>query len=743
MTSYSGDPSLSADLKERIQKTFAQSLDLASAGSREEARLGCDFILRMDPKFSLAQALIERLESEGAVEVTDLREGRIEAPAPPREGFELDDASEISDFDELEFEVPAATVATPIEPQPATAVAQPMADSGLAAAMEELVGQRDSRRVIELAEKHKEEVAASPRLRKLVETAYSLLESEPYVRDFLDKARLAIQEGNAADAHQLIEKARSLDPEHPGIAQIEQAQGFYDDPARRMGARREGVEIESEPTMPSGVASGANETLFEPSSMVPPMPPTEPSPPQPAAPPAEGGGGASGDSRIQELLDQGQTAYDNDDYQSAIDAWSRIFLIDIDHEEAARRIEEARGRKAENERRVEEVYQEALTAFDSGDRERAKTLFQQVLELAPNHLASREYLGQLERVEAPAAAAPPPPPAGPAESADPPAPSRSIDDILNQDLPDLSLEEEIFEPPTAAAQAPAAGPAPRPSSPRPRVTKSGRSISTFLYIGGAVLVLVAALGYLAWDQREKWFPNSTTDAEEAAAAEPSAVERAQALYDSGKKRAAARLLEMLPEDDPDSLEAQELLASWEAGPEGDEEAPEQVEEGEEGISLTRLVRYQELLDRARQAFLDREYLLAERYFSRAALIRELPPEDARSFQLAQQQLEPLSQQIELFEDDDWQYLLPTLWSMLESEPDNRDVIRLIVDSYYNLGVRDLQRGKADLASQKFREAQRLRPEDAEVQRHLAFSETYTQRPKDLLYRIYIKYLPFR
>jgi hypothetical protein len=37
----------------------------------------------------------------------------------------------------------------------------------------------------------------------------------------------------------------------------------------------------------------------------------------------------------------------------------------------------------------------------------------------------------------------------------------------------------------------------------------------------------------------------------------------------------------------------------------------------------------------------------------------------------------------------------------------------------------------------------LTPDDRVAARHLRFAETYLQREKDLLYRIYVKYLPGR
>ena len=67
----------------------------------------------------------------------------------------------------------------------------------------------------------------------------------------------------------------------------------------------------------------------------------------------------------------------------------------------------------------------------------------------------------------------------------------------------------------------------------------------------------------------------------------------------------------------------------------------------------------------------------------------------------------------------------------------------MVDSYFNLGVRELQRKDAASAISNFKEAQELSADDPELSRLIEFAETYQDRPDDLLYRIFVKYLPFR
>src|SRR5690606_16442722 len=76
----------------------------------------------------------------------------------------------------------------------------------------------------------------------------------------------------------------------------------------------------------------------------------------------DGGGG----HRIRELLDEGQVFFEREEYQNAIDVWSRIFLIDIENQEASSRIEAARNRKAERERQAEELFHRASSEIERG-----------------------------------------------------------------------------------------------------------------------------------------------------------------------------------------------------------------------------------------------------------------------------------------------------------------------------------------------------------------------------------------
>jgi tetratricopeptide (TPR) repeat protein len=82
--SYPGSPSLSAEAREKVLQTFRHTLEMARAGRNEDALLGCDFILKMDARFTPARRLLASLRGIAAGTVVDLGEFDVFGPAPAR-----------------------------------------------------------------------------------------------------------------------------------------------------------------------------------------------------------------------------------------------------------------------------------------------------------------------------------------------------------------------------------------------------------------------------------------------------------------------------------------------------------------------------------------------------------------------------------------------------------------------------------------------------------------------------------
>jgi len=134
---------------------------------------------------------------------------------------------------------------------------------------------------------------------------------------------------------------------------------------------------------------------------------------------------------------------------------------------------------------------------------------------------------------------------------------------------------------------------------------------------------------------------------------------------------------------------------------------------------------------------------AEALYQEADEIEPLEGEAAATYQRLRQRLDPVRDQLEVFRQGEWEFALRELWPLHQNHPESQVITDLMVDCYYNLGVRDLQRGDTQSAAEMFGEAAKLRPADRQLERLTRFATTYQQRSQDLLYRIFVKYLPFR
>ena len=735
--SYAGNPSLSSDIQNRVLGTFEQTLGLAADGSRQEALLGCDFVLRMDPHFEPARQLQERLrDSSGPVSVDDLL-----APAAPAVSDPFAGGIDLPDLAGFGVETPAS--------------------GGLRSRFQSLLDGRRFQELMTLAQQQQAALGADPELMRIASEAQERLEAAPYVDKFLKVAREAALQGNREEVARALDKVRALDPSHPAIAELTGAPAAFA-PASELPevpeitaagafaqaagdpfpAGEAGFELSlDEPSLSSldtGFGTDLPELSFdEPllSLEEPGMAPSATDPELVSAADFQAGMLSGGDSetdrRINQLLGEGQTAYEAGDVQGAIDAWSRIFLIDIDHQEAARRIEQARKIKAESERQAEEVFHEGLGKLEAGDLEGARQVFLRVLEIQPSYFAAREYLQQLDAGEVPSAR--PAPRQQP--SAQPPLPTPSDLD-LETDAGDL--KEEILIPPDPSEVAAAERQKPKPKA--LPIREGARK--TFAVVGSAVLVLALAGGAFVYLNKDRLFPNSQTEEPPAQASGEDPIARALNLHKGGKTQIAVSQLRRLPPDDPAYPKAQELISQWAPGPApGAPEAPGAAlpRASAPAIPPERLA----LLTSARDAYQGGSYLEAIERYEVAQQKGRLDPADVELLASAKRQIEPIAAQISLIEQHEWEIALRDLWRLHEADPGNRDVTRLMVDSYYNLALRDLQRMDAKQALQNLREAQGLDPDDRDLQRQIAFAESYQSRTKDMLYRIYVKHLPLR
>ncbi len=837
--SYQGNPSLAQDVQERISNTFQQTLDLVTGERDQEALVGCEFILRMDPDFQPAKTLVARLKSEQRpVLLDDLK--TLPAGGPPAANAEIHDLTDLADLADLEDlddlgslddlgdleslgdlddaapAAPAPTAPAPVAPVPASPAAP--VTGGLGTVLSDLLANRNFQQILQIAETQKQAIASDPAVAALVEKAQGLAESGTYVQAFLKSARQARAEGRVEEAEAHLKKARSLDPEHPDIQDFVSSAPLRGDissvaigapppaapsspaappqPAAPpddglMALQEQSLSLEAAETDASA-ALLAEKIARDPrqTKPMPALPVADVAPSAPEAPgedladdlfdneatdaavgdldaelfdaegevaeplmddldddlgedlgaklfdddkpealpdpvteltlddlgapeveapevvaPAEGG------DRVGQLIAEGQDAFDRGEYQGAIDVWSRIFLVDIDNTDASRLIEEARNKKAELERQAEELFHEAVGQIESQSTNEAKGTLASVLELAPSHSLAREYLEQLEAGQVPAIS------------------GGDLEVTLGAD-DDIDLGEgagvEAGSPSLEAAVA------------RDRVVVVKGTDKRIIALGAAVLLAILGTGaflVLKWDD---WFPNQEPPpkmTQQTRKVDP--IERATKMHEGGNTENAILMLERIQPQDPIYEDAQALIAQWKALV----EAPPEPEET--GPSAEQTERHGLLLGAAREAHKQGRQIRARKYFERASKILPLGPEDQTLKAETDRRLEFLEDQIKLFGQGQYTAIIPVLWRKHDVEPDNLDIERLLIDSYYNLALTDLQRGNTQAAAKKLREALEVQPDNQELQRLQLFAKTYTQRRQDLLYRIFVKYLPSR
>ncbi|HEX3584268.1 MAG TPA: hypothetical protein VH087_21060, partial [Thermoanaerobaculia bacterium] len=410
MATYLGNPSLSTAVKDRVMSTFEQALQLYKVGRTEEVVQGCGLILQMDPQFDPAKKLLEKARN----------------PMAP------------IDIDKL---------------VPAVGTGDALAEA------RDAMSHRDFQRVINITTEILTNDLMNDDARVLNDSAREKMEAAPFIDQFARKFDQSMANHDVASARTNMEKARSLDPDHPSVQRMEKVvstppaaapaaapQGFSFDapsfivetpqatPGRGTAQAADfGFTFEEEKPSADGALAGfsfeAPAAKPEPPKPAPaPAPAPEPAgfsfdapssggfsfdspapaapPPPAAAPPAtrsadfdfsSGSFETSDDDRrkIDQYLADGDRAYDGGNYQQAIDLWSRIFLIDVTNEPASDRIEKAKAKRRETEQKVDPLITAAVSAFDRRDFDGARGKFNEVLRVDPTNATAHDYIERL------------------------------------------------------------------------------------------------------------------------------------------------------------------------------------------------------------------------------------------------------------------------------------------------------------------------------------------------------------
>lgn len=425
------------------------------------------------------------------------------------------------------------------------------------------------------------------------------------------------------------------------------------------------------------------------------------------------------DDRVAALLAEGQTAFDTGEYQTAIDSWSRVFLIDLDHAEASDKIEEAKRLLAEREREAEELYHTAIEKLEHGDTQGARESLEATIKRQPGHVGAREHLGRLEAGGTPAAG----------ESTA--APSQPEGD-------DLAAESQQPIPPPRPVSVGDVELGTGPSAPARAERKSGLS-PQFLALAVLGLVVVTAGAWYLYSRRDSVFPNSggTT----AGAEEIHVIDRAQRQYAGGRLDAAITSLERVPATDPRHSEAQALLERWRE--EASAAVAEATGEPSDEVSPEQIAARAQLVSGARAAIDAGLYHRALERLDQAADILPLRDDETRLHQEAQEGMRPYGDAWLTYRDGDYRAAIGPLWRKMREAPDDPVLRDLLLSAQFNLARSSLISGNASEAAAMLSEAAKLAPRDAQILQALRFAEHYVGLPQDLRYRIFIRNLPKR
>ena len=612
---------------------------------------------------------------------------------------------------------------------------------------------RQFERAVELSQAVLAKDMTNAEAQRISHEAQSRLEAQPFVLQFIEKARQQRASGNETAAKATIEKAKALDPAHPDLLELEKSSAAaplsFDfggeaspfssafSPAEHKPVHKpEPLSVES-PFEASAPPPEPSSDVFDSEPDLPPARPPgeanvfgftfeeEQKPPAsvPAAPKVIPGSSGTFDfstasveisdeehSKIGNYLTEGDQAFEAGEFQRAIDLWSRIFLIDVTHEEASARIEKARARRVEIDKKVDELVQSGIAAFERGDSATARPKFDEALRLDPTNFTASEYLEKISSGE-------PPPevksiPLATRPTAGPPA------DLFAEEFADAQRSEDSLVPPSSSARPR------RPYAPVPAPARSRNMMPLILVVVVGLLVLGAG-GWFAMKMISggDGAPAPTTDA---------AFTQAQSLAASGQYDAAIRLLSAIQASDPQYDRALAMIADL------------QKKKGQTVTTSGRPGRsFAEFISEGQTAFAAHDYLKAKQALDQAAMIQPLPPDALTQLDAANRQVTRLQSASVLFKEGNYREALGSLELLQQQDPANQNVRQMISDAHFNLGQIALQEEKTQEAISHFDQVLAANPADELARRSRELASRYNNERKDLLYRIFVKYLPQR
>ncbi len=767
---YPGNPSLPREVRDKILSTFRHTLNLYKESKTDDCLIGCDFILKMDPRFAPARQLMEKAKNpaseidvarlEALVAETPIRQERVASAETDRLLVRAAESFNARDFD--------AAIATAEQ------------------VLQVLPGNQDATQILDKARQKK---GAQPQFEVARQRAIAALDGH-----------------RTSEARAALDKMRSLDPEHPAVALLDRRLAAPAPTAPELGeSTNPGLSLVDEPPpvappprpgpppsrpvsppppppvaeMGGGLGDLSLDSFDDSSAAVVPPPdmggnpatgPLSPSgndfsdrfsgagaPNLWTEPPADQGGlgdlsldaspepsyapesafssapdpvfprapepaamapePPSQEQEIESLLQRGDGAAQSGNRQQAIEIWSRIFLIDINNSEAVGRIEKARKEMSEGNKRVAEGLKRGREAFESGDFTGAREAFLEVLALDESDTTARSYLDRIESELA--------------------RPSSGLDLAKKTPESDI-LSEEMADAAETEPEAPAPAAEPRPKKEARQKAPMDRKF--LMALGAALLLAIAVGGYFFMRPGRSGAP-----AAGASDGRPS-LEHATALFKDGRLDETIAELKSISPQSPDYARAQKMLATLArkvgagetAG--SSEPAPGAAAAAPASGPAPEAVRQRE---QAEKALSEKRYIDALTAFNLAAPAYHDDPTFSQSLGAASEKVSELTPAVKLYNEAEYDTAIPILWRIYQAERDNQDARSYLLRCYYNQGIAQLQNGLYARATESFKEAIAIDPADSDAVRHKKFAERYAKGDLDLMGRIYVRHVQQR
>lgn len=717
--SYPGNLSLSTAVKDRVASTFKQTLALYKQGRTDEVAAGCNLILQMDPMFDPAKKLAEKVRN-------------------PNSPIDVDTLLPELGEDDMMNEARRAMVA------------------------------RDFERVVHLTTEILTNDLLNDEARILNESAREKMEAGPFIDQFVRRCEQQLATGNTAAAKADLEKARSLDPSHPEVIRLSKRTGsggyaatppapqsFASNttpsfvveatpPASAAGrstahATDFGFTFEEEKPADKGFASFSFDTPAEPASggfsFGTPSADTSSSGGfsfDATAGTAKPSGGEfdfstasiettpDDQKKIEQYIVDGDRAFNAGDDQQAIELWSRIFLIDVTNEQASERIEKAKVKRADIEQRVETLVADGASALERGNQNDARTKFSEALRLDPHNATAKDYLERLGSA-APAASAP----AYDTPFYAPQAQS-NVDVDFFEEEPEGGYESPLVPPDPGTIPAPAAPVAAKKSGAisKPKAKKA-TPIGPILAV--LAVLVVGAGGWFVWT---RFFNKTGTDT----VASEQIFPRASALAKRGQYDEAIAALQEIKAGDPQHEQALRMISDFQQK----KVSADELIDGKPAAQF-----HLDQIAAAKTLYEAHDYDAAKNAFEQAMRVKPLDAEAKDLYDLANQKVAALVSAKALFGERRYAEAIVGLQPLLAQDPENKNIQRMITDAHFNLGAIALQDEKLTDAIREFDEVLKADSADELAKRSKDLAIRYDGQPKDLLYRIYVKYLPLR